>query len=139
MLYSLKRMWALLGVVAAIAAVAASSAVASHKAGPTIVIWTDSDRAAAVTKVANDLVEPIFLSSSVKANFPSYTLNAFSYGTAVKKLYGVPAAVENIGLVVNTKLAKVPTSFSQLETEALAVKKAKHQTFGIAVKQGSGG
>jgi arabinogalactan oligomer / maltooligosaccharide transport system substrate-binding protein len=188
MLYSLKRMWALLGVVAAIAAVAASSAVASHKAGPTIVIWTDSDRAAAVTKVANDwaassgatikvvtknfgdirdnlstvaaadapdvitaahdwtgqlaangLVEPIFLSSATKVNFPSYTLNAFSYGTAVKKLYGVPAAVENIGLVVNTKLAKVPTTFAQLETEALKVKKAKHQTFGIAVQQGSGG
>ena len=51
---SLKRMWALLGVVAAIAAVAATQAVAAHKAGPTIVIWTDSDRAAAVTKVAND-------------------------------------------------------------------------------------
>jgi arabinogalactan oligomer/maltooligosaccharide transport system substrate-binding protein len=186
--YSLKRMWALLGVAAAIAAVAASSAAASHKAGPTIVIWTDADRTAAVTKLANDwaatsgatikvvtkqfgdirdnlgtvaaadapdvisaahdwtgqlaangLVEPIFLSNTVKANFPSYTLNAFSYGTAVKKLYGVPTAVENIGLVVNTKLAKVPTSFAQLETEALAVKKAKHQTFGIAVQQGSGG
>ena len=88
---------------------------------------------------ANGLVEPIFLSSAVKTNFPSYTLNAFSYGTAVKKLYGVPAAVENIGLVVNTKLAKVPTTFAQLETEALAVKKAKHQTFGIAVQQGPGG
>ncbi len=48
-----KRMWALLGVVTAVAAVAASSAVASHKAGPTIVIWTDANRAAAVTKVAN--------------------------------------------------------------------------------------
>ncbi len=185
---SLKRMWALLGVVAAIAAVAATQAVAAHKAGPTIVIWTDSDRAAAVTKVANDwagtsgatikvvtknfgdirdnlgtvaaadapdvitaahdwtgqlaangLVTPIFLSTATKKNFPSYTLNAFSYGTAVKKLYGVPAAVENIGLVVNTKLAKVPTTFAQLEREALAVKKAKHQTFGIGVQQGSGG
>ena len=188
MLYSLKRMWALVGVIAAVAAVAATSAGASHKAGPTIVIWTDQDRAAAVTKVANDwagssgatikvvtknfgdirdnlgtvaaadapdvitaahdwtgqlaangLVEPIFLSSATKANFPAYTLNAFSYGTAVKKLYGVPAAVENIGLVVNTKLAKVPTTFAQLEKEALAVKKAKHQTFGIAVQQGTGG
>jgi arabinogalactan oligomer/maltooligosaccharide transport system substrate-binding protein len=185
---SLKRMWALLGVVAAIAAVAATQAVAAHKAGPTIVIWTDSDRAAAVTKVANDwagssgatikvvtknfgdirdnlgtvaaadapdvitaahdwtgklaangLVTPIFLSTATKKNFPTYTLDAFSYGTAVKKLYGVPAAVENIGLVVNTKLAKVPTSFAQLEQEALAVKKAQHQTFGIAVQQGSGG
>ena len=185
---SLKRMWALLGVVAAIAAVAATQAVAAHKAGPTIVIWTDSDRAAAVTKVANDwaksngatikvvtknfgdirdnlgtvaaadapdvitaahdwtgqlaangLVTPIFLNKATTKNFPSYTLDAFSYGTAVKKLYGVPVAVENIGLVVNTKLAKVPTSFAQLEKEALAVKKAKHQTFGIAVQQGSGG
>src|SRR3954451_14229040 len=185
---SLKRMWALLGVVAAIAAVAATQAVAAHKGGPTIVIWTDSDRAAAVTKVANDwagssgatikvvtknfgdirdnlgtvaaadapdvitaahdwtgklaangLVTPIFLSTATKKNFPTYTLDAFSYGTAVKKLYGVPAAVENIGLVVNTKLAKVPTTFAQLEKEALAVKKTKHQTFGIAVQQGSGG
>jgi arabinogalactan oligomer/maltooligosaccharide transport system substrate-binding protein len=185
---SLKRMWVLVGGVAAVAAVAASSAVAAHKAGPTIVIWTDSDRAAAVTKVANDwasssgatikvvtknfgdirdnlgtvaaadapdvitaahdwtgklaasgLVEPIFLNRATTKNFPTYTLNAFSYGTAVKKLYGVPVAVENIGLVVNTKLAKVPTTFAQLEQEALAVKKAKHQTFGIAVQQGSGG
>src|SRR5947208_10252791 len=158
---SLKRMWALLGVVAAIAAVAATSAVASHKAGPTIVIWTDSDRTAAVTKVANDwaatngatikvvtknfgdirdnlgtvaaadapdvitaahdwtgqlaangLVQPLFPSAAVKKQFPAYTLNAFSYGTAVKKLYGIPAAVENIGLVVNTKLAKAPKTFS---------------------------
>jgi arabinogalactan oligomer/maltooligosaccharide transport system substrate-binding protein len=185
---SLKRMWALLGVVAAIAAVAATSAVASHKAGPTIVIWTDSDRAAAVTKVAGDwaatngatikvvtknfgdirdnlstvavadapdvitaahdwtgqlaangLVAPLYPSAAVKAQFPSYTLNAFSYGTAVKKLYGIPAAVENIGLVVNTKLAKVPTTFKQLETEALAQKKKAHLSFGIAVQQGSGG
>ena len=185
---SLKRMWALVGMTAAVAAVAASSATAYQKAGPTIVIWTDQDRAAAVTKVANDwaapsgatikvvtknfgdirdnlgtvaaadapdvitaahdwtgqlaangLVEPIFLSTATKKNFPSYTLNAFSYGTAVKKLYGVPAAVENIGLVVNTKLAKVPTTFAQLEKEALAVKKTKHQTFGIAVQQGTGG
>src|SRR5207342_1539541 len=88
---------------------------------------------------ANGLVEPIFLSSATRTSFPTYTLNAFSYGTAIKKLYGVPTSVENIGLVVNTKLAKVPTTFSQLESEALKVKKAKHQTFGIAVQQGSGG
>src|SRR3954467_10048495 len=185
---SLKRMWALLGVVAAIAAVAATQAVAAHKAGPTIVIWTDSDRAAAVTKVANDwagssgatikvvtknfgdirdnlatvaaadapdvitaahdwtgklaangLVVPLFLSAAVKKQFPAYTLNAFSYGTAVKKLYGVPAAVENIGLVVNTKLAKAPKTFAQLESEALAKKKKAHISFGIAVQQGTGG
>src|SRR6516225_8187460 len=186
--YSLKRMWALLGVAAIIAAVAATSALPTRKAGPTIVIWTYTERTAAVTNVANGwaaktgatvqvvtknfgdiesnlgtvsaadapdvitaahdwtgqlaangLVEPIFLSNATKAQFPAYTLNAFSYGTAVKKLYGVPTNVENIGLVVNTKLAKVPTTFKQLEAEALQVKKAKHQSFGIAVQQGANG
>jgi maltose-binding protein MalE len=183
-----KRMWALLGVIAVIASIAASSAGASHKAGPNIVIWTDSDRAAAVTKVANawaatsgatiqvvtknfgdirdnlgtvaaadapdvitaahdwtgqlaanGLVQPLYPSKAVRSQFPTYTLNAFSYGTAVKKLYGVPVAVENIGLVVNTKLVKVPTTFKQLETEALAQKKKARIGFGIAVQQGSGG
>ncbi len=185
---SRKRTWAALGFVAALAAVVASTATAAHKAGPNIVIWTDQDRTAAVTTVANawaaangatvqvvtkqfadirdnlgtvaaadapdvitaahdwtgqlaanGLVQPLYPSKAVRSQFPTYTLNAFSYGTAVKKLYGIPVAVENIGLVVNTKLAKVPTTFSQLETEALAVKKKKHQTFGIAVQQGSGG
>ena len=58
---------------------------------------------------ANGLVQPIVLSAASKAQFPAYTLNAFSYGTAVKKLYGVPTQIENIGLVVNTALVKVPT------------------------------
>jgi arabinogalactan oligomer / maltooligosaccharide transport system substrate-binding protein len=185
---SLKRTWALLGVVAAIAAVASTSAVASHKAGLTIVIWTDANRAASVSKVANSwasangatiqvvtkdfgaietalgtvsaadapdvvvaahdwtgqlaangLVEPLYPSKAVSAQFPKYTLDAFSYGTAVKKLYGIPVQVENIGLLVNTKLAKVPTTFAQLETEALAAKKKAHLSFGICVQQGSGG
>ena len=185
---NIKRMWALLGVVAAGAAVLATSAIASHKAGPTIVIWTDANRAPAVTSVANDwaskngatvkvvtkdfgsietavgtvaaadapdvilaahdwtgqlaangLVEPLYPSNSVKSQFPKYTLDAFSYGTAVKKLYGVPVQVENIGLLVNTKIAKVPTTFAQLEKTALAAKKKNHLSFGICVQQGSGG
>ena len=64
---------------------------------------------------ANGLVEPLILNAATRKQFPSYTLNAFSYGTAVKKLYGVPTQVENIGLIVNTGLVKVPTSFAQLE------------------------
>jgi maltose-binding protein MalE len=184
-----KRLWSLLGIAsAALAAlVVAIPAVASSKE-TTVVIWTDQDRQAAVTKLANEwaaskgvtakvvvkdfgsirdslgtvnaadapdvfnaahdwtgqlaangLVQPLFLSAAVQAQFPSYTLNAFSYGTAVKKLYGVPVAVENIGLVVNTKLVKVPTTFAQLESSALAFKKKSHQTFGIAVQQGANG
>ena len=58
----------------------------------------------------------------------------------MKKLYGVPTQIENIGLVVNTSLVKVPTTFAQLEQEALAFKKkVARGTFGIAVQQGSAG
>ena len=183
-----KRMWALLGVAAIAAAVVASSAVASHKAGPTIVIWTDAQRAPAVTKVAdawaasngatinvvqknfgdietqlgtvaaadapdvvlaahdwtgqlaaNGLVEPLYPSVAVKKQFPSYTLNAFSYGTAVKKLYGIPVQVENIGLLVNTKLVPVPTTWAQIEATALKWKKKNHLAFGLCVQQGAAG
>ncbi len=88
---------------------------------------------------ANGLVEPLYLSAAVKKQFPAYTLNAFSYGLAVKKLYGVPTQIENIGLVVNTSLVKIPKTFAQLEQEALAYKKKVHAAFGIAVQQGAAG
>jgi arabinogalactan oligomer/maltooligosaccharide transport system substrate-binding protein len=185
-----KRMWSLVGVaaVALATAVLVAPAVAAHKAGPTVVIWTDANRAAAVSKVANawgakngvtvsvvtknfgdietqlgtvtadtapdvvlaandwtgqlaanGLVVPLYPSAAVKKQFPSYTLGGFSYGTAVKKLYGIPVQVENIGLLVNTKLAPVPTSWAALEANALKWKKAHHLTYGICVQQGSGG
>ena len=88
---------------------------------------------------ANGLVEPIYLRPAVAKEFPKYTLDAFSYGTSVKKLYGVPSQIENIGLVVNTGLVKVPTTFAQLEQEALAFKKKAAGNLAIAVQQGSGG
>ncbi|HZR96830.1 MAG TPA: extracellular solute-binding protein [Gaiellaceae bacterium] len=88
---------------------------------------------------ANGLVQPIVLSAATRAQFPAYTLNAFSYGTAVKRLYGVPTQVENIGLVVNTGLVKVPSTFKQLEQEALAFKKKKAGNLAIAVQQGTNG
>jgi len=87
---------------------------------------------------ANGSIVPLFLSKAVKAQFPAYTLDALSYGTAVKRLYGMPTQVENIGLVVNTKLVKVPKTFAQLEQEALAFKKKKSGNIALAVQQGSG-
>jgi arabinogalactan oligomer/maltooligosaccharide transport system substrate-binding protein len=185
-----KRLWSVLATIAVSlsALVLAAPALPARSGGTTIVIWTDHDRNAAVTKVAGDwassrgvtvkvvekafgdirdnlktvaaadapdvivgahdwtgelaangLVVPLFPKSAVKTQFPNYTLNAFSYGTAVKKLYGAPVAVENIGLVVNTKLAKVPTTFKQLESEALAFKKKKSGNLAIAVQQGANG
>src|SRR3954453_12505701 len=184
------RMWLLLGVlaVAASALVFVTPALSAHKDGSTLVIWTDQDRQAAVTQLANQwaagkgitvkvvvkdtgsirdnlgtvsatdapdvvvaahdwtgqlaangLVEPLYPSKAVLAQFPSYTLNAFSYGTAVKKLYGIPVQVENIGLLVNTKLASPPKTFAALEATALKFKKKNHLAFGICVQQGSGG
>jgi arabinogalactan oligomer / maltooligosaccharide transport system substrate-binding protein len=88
---------------------------------------------------ASGLVLPLNPRAAVKAKFPSYALDAFSYGTAVKRLYGAPVVIENIGLVVNTKLAKVPTSFANLEAQALAFKKKKAGNLAIAVQQGANG
>ena len=174
-------------VVASLAAIALTS-TASGADATTIRIWTDKDRVAAVTKVANawaatkgasvEVVQkdfgqirdnlktvqaetapdvivgahdwigelsangsivPLFPSSATKKQFPAYALDAFSYGTAIKKLYGAPVALENIALVTNTKLAKVPTSWAQLESQALATKKKTGAAVGISVQQGSGG
>jgi maltose-binding protein MalE len=176
------------GVLLTVALAAVVFATTASSANPTITIWTDQNRKAAVTQVAgqwgaakgvtvnvvvkdfgsirdnlgtvaatdapdvivgahdwtgqlaaNGLVEPIYLTPAVKKEFPAYTLNAFSYGLAVKKLYGVPTQIENIGLVVDTSLAPVPKTFAQLEASALKFKHKKSGNLGIAVQQGSGG
>jgi arabinogalactan oligomer/maltooligosaccharide transport system substrate-binding protein len=175
-------------VVASLAAIALTATASGADATTTIRIWTDKDRVAAVTKVANawaasksvkiEVVQrdfgqirdslktvqaetapdvivgahdwigelsangsivPLFPSTATKKQFPAYALNAFSYGVAVKKLYGAPVALENIALVTNTKLAKVPTTWAQLEAQALATKKKTKAAVGISVQQGSGG
>jgi maltose-binding protein MalE len=88
---------------------------------------------------ADGLVLPLFPTKATRAQFPAYALGAFSYGTAVKRLYGAPVVLENIGLVVNTKLAKVPTSFAQFQTAALAFKKKGSGNLALAVPQGAAG
>jgi maltose-binding protein MalE len=85
---------------------------------------------------ANGLVVPLFPSKALKKEFPKYALDAFSYGG---RLYGAPYALENVGLVVNTRLVKVPKTFAQLEKEALAFKRRSSDNIAIAVPQGSGG
>ena len=85
---------------------------------------------------ANGLVVPLFPTAALKKEFPKYALSAFSYGG---KLYGAPYALENVGLVVNTRLVKVPKTFAQLEREALAFKRKDANNIAIAVPQGSGG
>jgi arabinogalactan oligomer/maltooligosaccharide transport system substrate-binding protein len=88
---------------------------------------------------ASGLVVPLSPSRSVRSQFPAYALDAFSYGTRLKRLYGIPFALENIGLVVNTRLARVPTSFADFERRALAFKNRAAGNIAVAVPQGSGG
>jgi maltose-binding protein MalE len=88
---------------------------------------------------ANGSVLPLSPSATTKKQFPAYALNAFSYGTAIKKLYAAPVALENIALFTNTKLAKVPKTFADLERQALAAKKKTKAQVGLAVQQGATG
>jgi len=88
---------------------------------------------------ADGSVVPLIPRAAVTKQFPGYALDAFSYGTAVKRLYGAPVALENIGLVVNTKLAGVPASFADLEKRALAFKRKKAGNLALAIPQGANG
>jgi maltose-binding protein MalE len=85
---------------------------------------------------ANGLVLQLFPKKATKAQFPKYALDAFSYGG---RLYGAPYALENVGLVVNTALVKVPKTWAQLEKSALAFKRKSPDNIAIAVPQGANG
>jgi arabinogalactan oligomer/maltooligosaccharide transport system substrate-binding protein len=84
---------------------------------------------------ANGLVVPLFPKKSVLKHIPRYALKGFTYG----KLYGMPVALENVGLFVNTRLGKVPHTFKQLEKYALAFKKKGGGRVALDVQQGAGG
>ncbi len=182
------RIGALLVSAAALVALVGASIApaASHKASAgTMRIWTDGDRKAAITKVANawaleerrqrpgraegvrrhpqparrpsrprtlrtsssaahdwtgelaanGLVVPLVPKAAALKAIPAYARKAFTYG----KLYGMPVALENVGLFVNTAVAKVPKSWSDLEKKALAFQKKGGGRVGLAVQQGSGG
>ncbi len=81
----------------------------------------------------------------VKLNVPSKTIKAlspfalqgFRYGTGI---YGIPTQIENVAMITNAKLVPTqPKSWSQLSTQALALKKAKKVTVPFAVPQGANG
>ena len=88
---------------------------------------------------ANGLVVPLFPRKAVLKQFPQYALNAFSYGKNGAKLYGIPTQLENIGLVVNLKMAHAPKDWADLESQALKIKRKTGAAVGIAVQQSAGG
>jgi arabinogalactan oligomer/maltooligosaccharide transport system substrate-binding protein len=116
------------------AAIRTELAAASAATAPDIVVGQNDWLGGLVS---SGLLLPLYPSTATKRQFPQYTLDAFSYGIALKKLYGAPYAFENVALVVNTGLVKLPRTFAQLEKEAIAFKKRKSGNLGIAVPQGS--
>lgn len=88
---------------------------------------------------ANGLIVPLFPRKGTTSQFPDYALDAFSYGAAVRRLYGAPFALENVGLVVNTKLARIPRSFDDFHSQALAFMRKRAGNIAVAVPQGAGG
>jgi arabinogalactan oligomer / maltooligosaccharide transport system substrate-binding protein len=88
---------------------------------------------------ADGLVLPIVPKKSVLKQIPKYARDAFSYGTGTAHLYGMPTTLENVGLFVNTRLARVPKTWAQLEKAALAFKRKSANNLAIAVQQGAGG
>jgi maltose-binding protein MalE len=87
---------------------------------------------------ANGSIIPLTVSRAASAKIPSYALDAFSYANAKgnKVLYGAPVALENVGLVVNTAIAKVPTSFRDMVSQALAFKNKAAGNFGLVIPGG---
>ncbi|MFM8906217.1 MAG: extracellular solute-binding protein [Actinomycetota bacterium] len=87
---------------------------------------------------ANGSVIPLTVSKSVAAKIPAYALDAFSYANAKgnKVLYGSPVALENVGLVVNTRVAKVPTSFDDMVSQAMDFQKKAAGNFGLVIPGG---
>jgi arabinogalactan oligomer / maltooligosaccharide transport system substrate-binding protein len=80
---------------------------------------------------AAGLVEPLNLGAKAK-NFAPVAIKAMTYNG---KLYGMPYAIENIGLIRNTTLVpKAPKTFAELEKIALGLKKAGKVDVALALQ-----
>ena len=101
--------------------------------GPDIIV-TAHDTTGELIK--DGLVDPIDLGKDASNYVPS-SIAAF---TQNGKLYGLPYAVEAVGLYTNTKLVKKPpTSWAQLVSEATTLKKAGKVKPAIGLPMGSDG
>lgn len=87
--------------------------------------------------VENGAISPIAMSSEQKATFfPT----AIAAGTYNGQLYGVPYAIENIGLIRNTDLApQVPATMEALVANGTALRKAGKVTQPMAMQVGQTG
>ena len=88
---------------------------------------------------ANGSILPLTPRKAILNQIPKYTRDAFSYGKTTSQLYGMPTHVENVGLFVNTQLAKVPKNWADLEKQAIAFRRKGGGRIAIDVQQGTGG
>ena len=91
---------------------------------------------------ANGLVRAaVSVRGGQRKQFPKYTLDAFSYGTAMKKLFGIPVQVENIGAAREheARAEGADDLRAARDRRRSCAKKKNKLAFGICVQQGSGG
>lgn len=82
--------------------------------------------------VVNGLVEPIDLDAKEK-DFAPVAISAFSWGN---ELYGVPYAVESIGLIYNKKLVpKAPKTWDELVAMGKKIADPKKKQWGFVLPQ----
>jgi arabinogalactan oligomer/maltooligosaccharide transport system substrate-binding protein len=87
--------------------------------------------------VQNGTIDPVQLSSDQQSKFAQVALKAVTFNG---QLYGVPYAIENIGLIRNTDLApNVPSSIEDLVSTGQALKKAGKVTNIMALQVGQTG
>ena len=85
----------------------------------------------------NGSIVKINLAANAKAALASGAVQAFNYRGSQ---YGTPVAIENIAPITNANLVKKqPTTFAELEKQALNLKKTGAVDIPLAVQQGAGG
>ncbi len=82
--------------------------------------------------IVNGLIEPVDLGKKEK-DFSPVAISAFSWG---KELYGVPYAIESIGLVYNKKLVpKAPKTWDELVSIGKKLSNKAQQRWGFVIQQ----
>ena len=80
----------------------------------------------------NGLIEPVDLGDK-KKDFAPVAISAFSWGN---ELYGIPYAVESIGLIYNKKLVpKAPNTWEELVAIGQKITDPKKKQWGFVLPQ----
>lgn len=116
-----------------LAAIRTELALATPDIAPDVV-W--ADQAWSGELAASGTIVPVVPGKAARASIPPNLLSGFQVG-AVR--YGLPVQVSNVALITNSTLVTTqPSTFAELSSMALALKKAKKAKVQFAVAQGEG-